>query len=368
MTRLVSYARTMGGHTGSSESLSFWRRIRIPFSEMQRQHWFSSFQVMTMPHPDLLLTTGQLLGPEAVLLHNFEPVNRRECEVFAEAAASSHLGGRIPLWVYDLEEPVLLHSEYVQAILPLMQLITVPNEYLRQEVHTLSRGMLQRVEILPSTFDMPWLRSAMLSPEDGNELLDIPPDEDKKQYNLFVVSCYGDHDWHQLFPSLFDTLNHLLSQEEQLRFVIQTDNKAVVELCKAANIGVEPVFPSPMVSANYPAHLGRCDVALCPREGKDGRDTCWVAEYGAVGVPSLIAYKSAYDTPEFKGSGSVTLDIKKPEDWGKVLAHWMKTKEGMDERDQRAKQALLWATERRVQIAIGRYNHLYRQILPASLS
>lgn len=339
MTRLVAYAR------GNEQSLSFWRRVSVPLTEMKRQHWFSSFDRFVYLD-DMTVTEGQLLASEAIIFHNWEVRNPQEADIFLSAVTSARLSGKLPLWIYDLEDAHLLENPHVQEILPHMRLITVPNEYLRKEVFTSSRSLFQRVEVVPSTFDMHWL---------WRHRLELEPD-------AFFLAAYGDHDWAQLLPALFPDLKERLGDEIQ-RVFVYTDQKAVYEMCVHAELAVAY---RTLTATNYPEHLYGIKAALCPREGEDSRDTCWLAEFSAIKCPVLVAEKSSYTDWEHMGSGAIALPLKEPKAWADVLVEWIASEEGEQKRRRHGEVIFDWGMTQRVQQVVNRYQALYRQLLPAS--
>jgi len=363
MSRMVVFSRGEQGQLGSNQSLPFWRRIQIPFTELHRQIWFDSFTSQVCD-PDCSLTLGQLVGPDVVIIQNWVPRDEDELQVFADAIQVFRPQGKLPCLIYDLEEPQLLQNPLVRQLLPLAQLITVPNQYLLEEVQTVSRSMLQRVAMLPSTFDMSTLVSLPPSPTSTREEVFDP---DHPLQALFTIGCWGNHDWQFFIPSFFTELAHRLPLELFHQVCVQTDSNFVFQYCQDSGFYGRMVHPFPFSYPSYPQYLGRCNVGLCPRDGQDGRDICWLAEYGAVSCPVLAAIESSYHLPDASLTGITLLDINDPDMWAELLSRWILTKAGDEERCKLGALACSWSKEQRVQAVIGQYSHLYRQFLPSSL-
>lgn len=346
MAKVLSYTRhPFSRGVDLEEHLAYWRRITIPYNRLVDQHIFQNFEERLLePHEEL--TSSMLLLPGVMILQNWVPRSETERVAFF-AAARNRSPGQVQ-WIYDLENPALLQDERVRSILPLFHLVTVPNQRLQEEVRLFTRAFQPRVITLPS-----------LALSQNNSMSHVLPK--RMAGPPWIVGCFGDQDWGRFLPDFLPALVSLVESQAFSLYLV-TDTLSVHEAAHAW--GLSCFISHPLV-LSYCEWLREMHMAICPREGRDARDTVWLQDYCGAHINILASRGSSYE--ESVVAPAVTfLDYAKPATWAIQLATWAE-EYYKDPLSTRREQGFSLAMRTRPGIQTMLYAKRLREYLPPSL-
>jgi hypothetical protein len=339
MSRVTAYTRSQRPLLPGCQELDYWRRIHLPYFQLVQQHVFEQFQQVEL-EIDQELTPGMLRASEITVLQNWIPL-AGEREVFQ--AAHQMVAPLPAFWIYDLSDPELLELEWVREILPLMNLITVPNEHMQREVgYFLRRGHAPCL-VLPSVISQTWL------------LRSLPQQSRKELGTSLAIGMLGEHDWERFTPGFCAALTPYCEQ-----FAIVTDQECVYRIAQEWQISV---CHTCLTASSYANILSKIDVGLVPREGKDGRQTCWASEYNLAMVPVLACDHSAYKDPLL--GIAAFLNYNDPSSFVQEILSWTKDEQGKEAYLSAARMGYALAMRNRVSVAAMTYRLRLRGCLPA---
>jgi hypothetical protein len=237
---------------------SLLRRVLAPYGALtERGHSFTSLGVT-----DFMNGIGQSYDHDLTVLPNWV-LTPSEVEQMREIVTRSP-----KQFAYDLSDPTLLKEGTVRDTLRLCRLITVPNEYLRQEVALLRTGA--RVTVTPSVVDVSYFMSGK-----HVRFAEIPATGGP------VVGLFGPHDWEIVKP----VLEHFKAKRLHILFLgDEYAQRALGDLVTGVTMSLD----------TYPALLNNCTFGLLPCDGYKGQETAWAYEYGILYKPTVCSSESPY--------------------------------------------------------------------------
>lgn len=283
------------------QTLSLQRRVRSPFSVLAgRAHPFNLFRVESF-------AAGMTFGSDVAILQNWE-LNEQEIEELQRAVKQRAI-------VADCSDPALLDSDLYRKQIEYASLVTVPNEYMRREVHTINTN----VAVTPSCVDLPYFARANRIKIDDKQPL--------------TLGCLGPYDWYLIK----DALVELTTRHEHL--MICAGPEASKALRGPGLRGVEPQI----TVASLPEIIRHCHIGLCPLDGESSIDRIWEYEYGSLCRPVVVSHSKEKQTW-----------VEKIED---LIVH-------ANRRAELGREAFILANENRSTKRAGEYLSVYRKRLP----
>jgi glycosyltransferase involved in cell wall biosynthesis len=306
-------------------TLPLYRRVLAPFSVLAtRGH---RFEFQEVPYFDPVVSYGY----DVTLLHQW---------IFTEAELCAFaLVAEERTFVYDLEDPALLHVPAVQETLRRCALVTVPTEFLRKEVKYFN----SRVRVLPSCIDFPFFMAGRMVGR-----AEVP-----------TIGCFGPHAWHLVKEPI------ARFKETHPHVVFLGDRLAVARLGEDLVQMVDDAGPE-----RYPGHINFCWAGLCPTEGENGLDPIVALEWGIMGRPiiataggpytSVLPARHSGGTPAFYVSHGTVSNTGQGA-WEEAL-HLLISQSGITRAIGNAAYQLAYE-QRAVKVA-GQYLQTYTKMLP----
>jgi hypothetical protein len=216
-------------------------------------------------HPFNLLrvdsfVAGMTFGSDVAILQNWE-LTDQELEEFDHAVKQRAI-------VVDCSDPTLLDNDLYRKQIACASLVTVPNEYMRREVHTINTN----TAVTPSCVDLPYFTRA-------NKI----KIEEKQP---FTLGCLGPYDWYLIKDALIELT------EKHANLMICAGPEASKALRGPGLRGIEPQI----TVTNLPEIMRHCHVGLCPLDGESSIDRIWEYEYGSLCKPIVVSHSKEKNT------------------------------------------------------------------------
>lgn len=277
------------------------RRVRAPFSVLaERTHPFNFLHVDSF-------TAGMTFGSDVTILQNWE-LNEQETEELAHAIKQRAI-------VVDCSDPALLDSDLYRKQIACASLVTVPNEYMRREVHTINTN----AAVTPSCVDLAHFMQANKIKVEAKQPI--------------TLGCLGPYDWHLIK----DALVELTKRHSNL--MVCAGPQASKALRGPGLRGIEPEVNI----SNLPEIMRHCHIGLCPLDGESSIDRIWEYEYGSLCRPVVVYHSKEKDTWVEKIDDLIT---------------------DSNRRSALGRASFLVANENRATKRAGEYLSVYRKRLP----